>query len=299
MKILNGIHVVEPANWRKAERVRNLPGLREQLDVEAGDGLAQAIRCGPERGKAAALPGMQFVLEFGKSGSLQNSGEGLDKAVHRRDGDGVAGYARVMEQVRDKRGREQREDRRAVRRRSERKCRPWRCRFPTKGQGRALSHRRPAHTRREMCERTKRLLRLRLEVRLRARLKQRARSAAHRQRAIGPCRGPCGWIGRRREQNRRHQVLPYRLHALSSCAQRTASIAWSFLVPSFPRSLVPSVPWSLAPLLPASPQPPSSSRKRMSDSMPSEKFFRLNFSLGAWRLSSGRPKPIMTLGRPR
>lgn len=109
MKILNGIHVVEPANWRKAERVRNLPGLREQLDVEAGDGLAQAIRCGPERGKAAALPGMQFVLEFGKSGSLQNSGEGLDKAVNRWDGDGVAGYARVMEQVRDKRGREQRE----------------------------------------------------------------------------------------------------------------------------------------------------------------------------------------------
>ena len=46
-------------------------------------------------------------------------------------------------------------------------------------------------------------------------------------------------------------------------------------------------------------QRPTSSRKRISDSMPSAKFFRLNFSLGAWRLSSGRPKPIITLGRPR
>ena len=44
---------------------------------------------------------------------------------------------------------------------------------------------------------------------------------------------------------------------------------------------------------------PTSSRKRISDSMPRAKFFRLNFSLGAWILSSGRPKPIMTLGRPR
>ena len=52
-------------------------------------------------------------------------------------------------------------------------------------------------------------------------------------------------------------------------------------------------------ILPGRIQLPTSSRKRMSDSMPSSKFFRLNFSLGAWILSSGRPKPIITLGRPR
>ena len=43
---------------------------------------------------------------------------------------------------------------------------------------------------------------------------------------------------------------------------------------------------------------PTSSRKRISDSIPSSKFFRWNFSFGAWILSSGRPKPIITLGRP-
>ena len=72
VKILKGIHVEKPANRRKAKRVRGLSGLSEQLNVEAGDGLAQAIRRGLERGKTAALPGMQFVLELGKSGSLQN-----------------------------------------------------------------------------------------------------------------------------------------------------------------------------------------------------------------------------------
>jgi hypothetical protein len=49
MKILKGIHVEEPANWRKAKRVRYLPGLCEQLDGEGGDGLAQASRRGLER----------------------------------------------------------------------------------------------------------------------------------------------------------------------------------------------------------------------------------------------------------
>ena len=87
--------------------MRHLSGLSEQLDSEAGDRLAHAICRRPESGKTSALSGMQFVLERGKRGSFENSGEGLDKAVNRRDGDGVACDARVMEKGCDKRGREQ------------------------------------------------------------------------------------------------------------------------------------------------------------------------------------------------
>ncbi len=42
--------------------------------------------------------------------------------------------------------------------------------------------------------------------------------------------------------------------------------------------------------------PPSFSKNRQMVSMPWWKLGMWNFSLGAWRLSSGRPNPIMTLG---
>src|SRR5208283_2127188 len=44
---------------------------------------------------------------------------------------------------------------------------------------------------------------------------------------------------------------------------------------------------------------PRISRYRAMASMPRKKFGRWNFSLGACRLSSGSPNPIITLGTPR
>ena len=43
-------------------------------------------------------------MESWKSGSLENYGEGLVKAVNGWNGDGAAGDSRVMEQIRDERG---------------------------------------------------------------------------------------------------------------------------------------------------------------------------------------------------
>src|SRR5262249_59822296 len=44
---------------------------------------------------------------------------------------------------------------------------------------------------------------------------------------------------------------------------------------------------------------PRTSKYRRTASIPRKKFGKYIFSLGAWRLSSGRPKPIITLGMPR
>ena len=77
------------------------------------------------------------------------------------------------------------------------------------------------------------------------------------------------------------------------------------------KSILPSASWSA---YPSSPHPipttdrrkpeterrlcyfPSFSKNKQIDSIPRWKFGIWNFSFGACRLSSGRPKPIITLG---
>ncbi len=102
LKILRNIYIEEPAQRRQTERMRDLPGLSQDLNRDAGDWLAEALRRSLESRKAAPFSGIEFHFQNRKHGSVENDREGLEEAVDRGNSDGASGTSRVMEKVCDK-----------------------------------------------------------------------------------------------------------------------------------------------------------------------------------------------------
>ena len=207
---------------------------------------------------------------MGRMARSSTAGKVCAKPLTDRNGDRVAADARVMKQVDDKRGWQKREIDRKKNCALALRWTPARRRCLPGGRGRARSPRRPVRSPRGPATVRRQWMPAGL-----------LRAGSQSARAIN------GWPAKERRALSRPMRLdwppartkPAASHSIAAFAAR----AWSN------RLKRPAGHTQL----------PTSSRKRISDSMPSSKFFRLNFSLGACRLSSGRPKPIITLGRPR
>jgi hypothetical protein len=76
-----------------------LAGLSEKLDGNAADGLIELRGCGGEGAKAAPLTGLELGAKVWQRRAIENDWKGLVDSGDGCESDGVAGDARVVQQV--------------------------------------------------------------------------------------------------------------------------------------------------------------------------------------------------------
>src|SRR5580704_2403342 len=108
-QIGGGVDIEEPPGHGETGRMRDFPGLDQQLGRKYRERLPERGRRGLEGRIAAAVAAAEFAFEHRQRASGQNHRKGLRKAIDRRQSDRQARDARVVKQIQKQRGGQKRE----------------------------------------------------------------------------------------------------------------------------------------------------------------------------------------------